>query len=224
MSVVLANSSIPASLACTVWILSSMRVSRINDIDGSGRLAAMLDRSWTQSEIFLLVGVAFAPSINACRPASPQKSMHEAGGALSSKLNVIPPYMSSYSRRRHAKPSTLPLLMTLECGEAFPEAVDAVIDIVVPHQLYSIAHTLRLEPAHEESLRPSIGFATCKRCRRSRGSPRPERPRGISANVTSCRQRAALSVGSPFASPIILQSCHAAFARRPSGRAVRQRR
>jgi hypothetical protein len=45
------------------------------------------------------------------------------------------------------------LLMTLECGEAFPEAVDAVIDIVVPYQLYSIAHTLRLEPAHDDSVR-----------------------------------------------------------------------
>ena len=45
------------------------------------------------------------------------------------------------------------LLMTLECGEAFPEAVDAVVDLVVPFQLYSIAHTFRLEPAHDDTVR-----------------------------------------------------------------------
>src|ERR1700690_490701 len=88
-----------------------MRVTRINDSNGNGRPAAMLDRICTQSEVFLLVGVAFTPSINACKPASPQKSKHEAEAALSSKLYVIPPYISSYSRRTHANPSTLPSSM-----------------------------------------------------------------------------------------------------------------
>jgi hypothetical protein len=45
------------------------------------------------------------------------------------------------------------VMMTLECGDAFPEAVDAVIDMLVPYQLDLIAHTFRLEPAHDALVR-----------------------------------------------------------------------
>jgi NAD-dependent SIR2 family protein deacetylase len=45
------------------------------------------------------------------------------------------------------------LLLTIECGEAFPDAVDAVLNLVVPFQLYSLEHTLRLEPAHDDAVR-----------------------------------------------------------------------
>ncbi|MBU6527983.1 SIR2 family protein [Methylocystis sp. MJC1] len=45
------------------------------------------------------------------------------------------------------------VLMTLECGEAFPDAVDAVIVFLVPYQLYLMAHTLRLESAHDDLIR-----------------------------------------------------------------------
>jgi hypothetical protein len=40
------------------------------------------------------------------------------------------------------------VLMALESGEAFPEAVEAILDLIVPYQLYEIAHSLRLEPEH----------------------------------------------------------------------------
>jgi hypothetical protein len=45
------------------------------------------------------------------------------------------------------------VLMSLECGDAFAEAVDAVIDIIVPYQLYLIAHSFSLEPAHDALVR-----------------------------------------------------------------------
>lgn len=45
------------------------------------------------------------------------------------------------------------VLMALECGEAFPEAVDAILDVIVPYQLYQISHSLRLENKHGELVR-----------------------------------------------------------------------
>jgi hypothetical protein len=41
------------------------------------------------------------------------------------------------------------VLMSLECEGAFPEAVDAIIDFVVPYQLYLLSHSLRLESKHD---------------------------------------------------------------------------
>lgn len=40
------------------------------------------------------------------------------------------------------------VLMALECESAFPEAVDAILDVIVPYQLYTISHSLRLEDKH----------------------------------------------------------------------------
>ena len=45
------------------------------------------------------------------------------------------------------------MLMTLDSADAFPLVVDAVCDLLVPDQLYLIAHSLRLEQAHENLLR-----------------------------------------------------------------------
>ena len=45
------------------------------------------------------------------------------------------------------------VLMALECGDAFPEAVDAILDVIVPYQLYRISHSLRLENKHGELVR-----------------------------------------------------------------------
>jgi hypothetical protein len=56
--------------------------------------------------------------------------------------------------RLRSKETTRSLvLMTLECGEAFPEAVEAILDLIVPYQLYQIAHSLRLEANHSELVR-----------------------------------------------------------------------
>ena len=43
--------------------------------------------------------------------------------------------------------------MALECGDAFDDAVDAVIDFIVPYQIFRIAHSLRLEKDHDTLLR-----------------------------------------------------------------------
>ena len=45
------------------------------------------------------------------------------------------------------------VLMTLECGDAFDDAVDTVIDFIVPYQFGLIAHSLRLQTDHETLLR-----------------------------------------------------------------------
>jgi hypothetical protein len=45
------------------------------------------------------------------------------------------------------------VLMALECDDAFPEAVDAILDVIVPYQLYQISHSLRLENRHGELVR-----------------------------------------------------------------------
>jgi hypothetical protein len=43
--------------------------------------------------------------------------------------------------------------MAQECEGAFPEAVEAILDLIVPYQLYSLAHSLRLEPTHDQLVR-----------------------------------------------------------------------
>jgi hypothetical protein len=39
--------------------------------------------------------------------------------------------------------------MALEAGDAFPDAVDAIVDVVVPFELYRLSLSLRLEKKHE---------------------------------------------------------------------------
>lgn len=41
------------------------------------------------------------------------------------------------------------VFMALECGNAFPDAVDAILDFIVPYQLYGLSHGLRLERHHQ---------------------------------------------------------------------------
>lgn len=41
------------------------------------------------------------------------------------------------------------VFMALECGDAFPDAVDAILDLIVPYQLYGLSHGLRLERHHQ---------------------------------------------------------------------------
>jgi hypothetical protein len=40
------------------------------------------------------------------------------------------------------------VMMALECGEAFPEAVDAILNVIAPYQFYQVAHSLRLDDSH----------------------------------------------------------------------------
>ena len=41
------------------------------------------------------------------------------------------------------------VLMTVECEDAFEDAVDAVIDFIVPYRLYLMADSLRLQKEHD---------------------------------------------------------------------------
>lgn len=43
--------------------------------------------------------------------------------------------------------------MLLETDDAFPEAVEAVADVLVPYRIYSFAHSLQLEERHQDLLR-----------------------------------------------------------------------
>jgi hypothetical protein len=42
------------------------------------------------------------------------------------------------------------VLMALECQDAFAEAVAAIIDVIVPHNIFSVAMSLRAEDLHED--------------------------------------------------------------------------
>ena len=57
------------------------------------------------------------------------------------------------ARFRDERVSERLVLMTLECEDAFGDAVDAVIDFIVPYQFYLIAHSLRLQKDHDTLLR-----------------------------------------------------------------------
>jgi len=57
------------------------------------------------------------------------------------------------ARLRSESTSQNLVMMALECGEAFPEAVDAILDVIVPYRLYQISHSLRLEPRYDELVR-----------------------------------------------------------------------
>jgi hypothetical protein len=45
------------------------------------------------------------------------------------------------------------VLMALETGTAFPEAVEVILDLIVPYQLYGLSHSLRLEREHDQLVR-----------------------------------------------------------------------
>lgn len=51
-------------------------------------------------------------------------------------------------RDRHTSQNLV--LMALECDSEFPDAVDAIADVVAPYELYSLDSSLRLEQKHSE--------------------------------------------------------------------------
>lgn len=53
------------------------------------------------------------------------------------------------ARTRERASSQKLVLMALECGDAFPDAVDTISDLIVPYELYGIDHGLRLEQQHQ---------------------------------------------------------------------------
>jgi hypothetical protein len=45
------------------------------------------------------------------------------------------------------------VMMAQACEEAFPEAVEAILDVIVPYELYQIAHSVGLSDKHDELVR-----------------------------------------------------------------------
>ncbi len=43
--------------------------------------------------------------------------------------------------------------MALECGDSFPEAVEAILDVLVPYQIYLMAHTFGMQAHHSDLVR-----------------------------------------------------------------------
>ncbi len=42
------------------------------------------------------------------------------------------------------------VLMALECEGAFPDAVDAIVDFLVPYRLYDLSMSLRVQQKHSD--------------------------------------------------------------------------
>jgi hypothetical protein len=85
------------------------------------------------------------------------------------------------------------VMMALECAAVFPEAVDAILDLVVPYRLYQIAHSLRLQKEHDELVRehPLLRPAY-QRPHRSGGLSPPQRPCNVPPRLCqrkSCRYK-----------------------------------
>jgi hypothetical protein len=57
------------------------------------------------------------------------------------------------ARLRSTDTSRNLVLMAEECEEAFPEAVDAILDLIVPYELHQLSTTLRLENKHSDLVR-----------------------------------------------------------------------
>lgn len=57
------------------------------------------------------------------------------------------------ARLRSADATRNLVLMALECEDAFPKAVDAIVDLIEPYELYQLSISLRLEDKHSELVR-----------------------------------------------------------------------
>lgn len=79
------------------------------------------------------------------KEAEPNKATHWC--------NVVKPLIQRiWPLDADARGSTISknlVLMALECGDALADAVDTIIDFVVPYQLYRISHAFRLENHHQ---------------------------------------------------------------------------
>ena len=75
--------------------------------------------------------------------------------------------------------------MTLECGEAFPEAVDTVINTIVPHRVppHRAYFCSRTRAYGSDSTIPATGAATCKFSYRPCPASDPQGPCGVSSGT-----------------------------------------
>jgi hypothetical protein len=138
---------------------SEALMSQLFRIEFAHRRGQALDYLLTTAEIKRALSVA-APSVRTSAAWLLWSAMSDEQGepdkAVRWRQVVGPMFRDIWpldARFRNERVSERLVLMTLECGDAFDDAVDAVIDFIVPYHLYLIAHSLRLETDHDRLLR-----------------------------------------------------------------------
>lgn len=138
---------------------SEALISQLLSIEFAHRRGEALDYLLTTAEIKRALSVAM-PSVRATAARLFWTAMGEEQGGLDKAARwrqVVGPVFRDIwpldAKFRDERVSQLFVLMTLECEDAFEDAVDAVIDFIVPYQLYLIAHSLRLQTEHDTLLR-----------------------------------------------------------------------
>ncbi len=135
-------------------------MSQLLSIEFAHRRGEALDYELTPAEIKRVLS-ADAPSVRATAAWLLWRAMGDEQGEPADKgarwrQAIGPLFRDTWpldARFRDEQASQNLVLMTLECGDEFDDAVDTVIDFIVPYQLYLIAHALRLQKEHEALLR-----------------------------------------------------------------------
>jgi hypothetical protein len=132
-------------------------VSKLLTVDISHRRGEAMDYNLTPAEIRR--ALAMGPSAARRNAAwNLWRMMAEVEGEPADKATrwreLVGPLFHDIwplDARLRSKNSTRNLvLMALECEEAFPEAVEAILDVVVPYELYQVEHSLMLEDKHRD--------------------------------------------------------------------------
>jgi hypothetical protein len=134
-------------------------IGQLLSVEFAHRRGEALDYSLTPTEIKHALSVA-APSVRATAAWLLWNAMSDKEGEPDKPVRwrqIVGPVFREIwpldARSRDEQVSERLVLMTLECGDAFGDAVDAVIDFIVPYRLYLIAHSLRLQKDHDTLLR-----------------------------------------------------------------------
>jgi hypothetical protein len=135
-------------------------ISQLLSIEFAHRRGEALDYSITPGEIKRALGVD-SPGVRATTAWLLWRAMGDQEGEPADKATrwrmVVGPLFRDVwpldARLRDEQASQNLVLMTLECDDAFGDAVDTVIDFIVPYQLYLIAHSLQLQKEHDALLR-----------------------------------------------------------------------
>ena len=134
-------------------------IGQLLRIEFAHRRGKALDYSLTSAELKRALSVA-APSVRATAARLLWLAMDDEQGEPDKAVRwrqVVGPIFRDIwpldARFRDKQVSERLVLMTLECEDAFDDAVDAVIDFIVPYQFGLIAHSLRLQQDHDKLLR-----------------------------------------------------------------------
>jgi hypothetical protein len=137
---------------------SEALINQLFLIEFTHRQGQALDYSLTTAEVKRALSAA-TPSVRATAARLLWLAMDDEQGepdkAVRWRQVVGPMFRDIWpldARFRDKRVSEFFVLMTLECEDAFDDAVDAVIDFIVPYQFHLIAHVLRLEKEHDALL------------------------------------------------------------------------